>query len=230
MGFESAVRYPMNDENWVTTVLIGGAFLLFSFLLVPMILVYGYIVRAISSSTAGDAEPPAFGDWESLLVDGIQAWLVFVVYMLVPLIVGVLTLGASVGAILTGGDAGVSAGIWGLFTAFVLTTLLSLLFGYVAVVAVVNFAREGRLGAAFDAGTIKTVAFDREYAVAWLVSVLVFVAVGIVGAVPLVGWLLAPFATFYAAVVAANLWAEGFDAAVEGRGGYARPRDRESTV
>jgi hypothetical protein len=227
MQFERAVRYPTQRESWLTTVLIGGILLLLGFLLVPLFLVYGYLVRAIRTSTAGDPEPPAFDDWGTLLIDGVQAWLVFFLYMLVPVVTAAVLFGGSVAAIATGSDIGISAGLGGLFVALGVTLVLSLVFGYVAVVALVNFAREGQFGAAFDVTTIKTVALDGDYAVAWLGSVLVFLVVGLFGAVPLIGWALAPVATFYAAVVAAALWADGFDAAVEGRGNVTPSRDRE---
>lgn len=220
----------MGRESWLTTVLIGGILVLLGFLLVPLFLVYGYVVRAIRASTAGDPEPPAFDDWGTLLVDGLQAWLVFLVYMLVPVVVAAVLFGGSIAAIATGSDAGISAGLGGLFVALGVTLVLSLVFGYVAVVALVNFARVGQFGAAFDFGTIKTVALDGDYAVAWLASVLVFLVAGLVGSIPLLGWVLAPVATFYAAVVAAALWADGFDSAVEGHGGVTRSRDPESAV
>ena len=78
---------------------------------------------------------------------------------------------------------------------------------YPAIVGIVDFAREGRFAAGFDVETIKTVALDREYAIAWLTSVAV-VAVGFVGAIP---------------VVAANLRAGGFAAAMDSTPRPSRP-------
>ncbi len=230
MNFNETVTYPMERDDWVKTLLIGGVLILFGVLLVPLFIVYGYIVRTIRESLAGEREPPAFGDWGGLLVDGVQAWVISLVYLLVPLIVAGVTVGGSIAAIATGSEAGAAAGAGGLFVGLTLSTLLALVFGYLAVVAIVNFAREDRFGAAFDFETIRTVAFDREYAIAWLVSVTIFVVASFVSAIPLVGWLLAPFAAFYAAVVAANLWAGGFTQAIATTGGHRRTRDEESVV
>lgn len=208
------LSYPAESDDWIVTVIIGGVLTLLGFLLIPMILVYGYIVSVIRDRTSGHPKPPTFGNWGTLFVEGLQAWIIGIVYMLVPLIVGGLTVGGAALAMATGTDAGVAAGFGGMAVGFLLTFLLALVFGYVAVAAVVNFAREGRFGAAFDFGVLKRVVLDREYAVAWLVSVAVLLVASLVNVIPFIGWLLAPFAIFYAAIVASSLWADGFSDAL----------------
>lgn len=230
MDYSTILTEPMQREDWPRTVLIGGLLLLFSFLLVPLLVAYGYVVRAIRSAMAEDAPAPAFDDWGGLLVDGVQGWVIGVVYLLVPAVVAGLTVGASVVAMLTGGNAGVAAGIGGLFLGFTLSALLSVVFGYLAVVALVNFAREERFGAAFDVSVIKAVALDREYAIAWLVSAALFVVVGLLTVVPVIGWVLVPFGTFYAALVAARLWADGFSRAMDSTGEGRRRRDEDPAI
>ncbi len=230
MEFNEIVTYPMNRDDWLKTLLIGGVLILFGVLIVPLFVAYGYIVRTIGGSLAGEAQPPAFNRWGELFLDGVQAWLISIVYLLVPLLVAGVTVGGSIAAIATGGETAAVAGAGGLLIGLSLSAVLALAFGYLAVVAVVNFARENRFGAAFDFETIKTVAVDREYAIAWLVSIAIFVVASFVGAIPLVGWLLAPFASFYAAVVAANLWAGGFSQAVSTTADVSRASDDESMV
>lgn len=225
MDFNRSVRYPMEHDDWVKTLLVGGLMLFFSFLLVPLFVAYGYIVRAIRRSLSGDAEPPVFEAWGDLLVEGLQAWVIGLIYLLIPLIVAGFTIGGSMLAIASGSESAAIIGAGGLWAGFVVSGLLALVFGYLAVVALVNFADQERFGAAFDVETIRTVALHREYALAWLVSVGLFFVVSLVGAIPFIGWVIAPFATFYAAVVAADLWADGFSQALETTTEPSRPRD-----
>lgn len=227
---EFNVTYPMERDDWVKTVLVGGVLVFFGFLFVPMLVVYGYVVRTIRGSLSGDAEPPAFGEWGGLLVDGLKAWVIGVVYLLVPALVAAVTVGGSVLAIASGSEAGAAAGLGGMVFGLALSAVLSLLFGYLAVVALVNFAREERMGAAFEFGTIRTVAFDRNYAIAWLASVGVFIVVGLISAIPLLGWIVTPFAGFYAAIVAAKLWADGFAGATGSTTGVSRSSGGEHAV
>ncbi len=214
MDVTEIIAYPTKRDDWIKTLLIGGVLVFFSFLLVPILVVYGYVVRTIRRTLSGEPEPPIFDAWGELLVDGLQAWVISLVYLLIPLVVAGVTVGGSIVAIATGTEAGAAAGVGGLMLGLGLTSILLLVFGYLSVAAIVNFANEERFGAAFDFDRIKTVALDREYAIAWLVSVVILLVAGLVTAIPLIGWLLSPFVGFYAAVVAANLWAGGFDRAL----------------
>ncbi|PSQ41431.1 hypothetical protein BRD14_06445 [Halobacteriales archaeon SW_5_68_122] len=215
-----AVTYPMESDDWLKTVLIGGAMLLFSFLLIPAFVAYGYMIRAMQASLEGEPEPPSFGDWGGLIVDGLKVFIIGVVYFLVPLAAMVLTVGGAALAVFTGSEAGAAAGAGTLLFGMLATFVLALVFGYFAAVGLVNFAREERFGAAFDVGVVKSVGLDGDFAVPWLVSVGVFLAVSIVTSVlniiPGLGFVVGVFLNFYALVVAANLWAGGFREATEG--------------
>ncbi|QZP36767.1 DUF4013 domain-containing protein [Halobaculum magnesiiphilum] len=209
-----AVTYPTEHDDWVKTVLIGGVLSAFGFLLLPLLPVYGYVVRVIRHSLEGDPRPPTFGDWEELVVDGAKAFLVGAAYMLVPAIVGAVTVGGSIVAIATGTRGGAATGIAGLVVGGLLTAVLSIVFGYVAVAAVVAFADERRLGAAFDLGILKPVLLSGAYATAWAFSLVVFLAasvlVGVLNGIPVLGAVIGAFVFFYAQVVAARLWADGY--------------------
>ena len=230
MNLDEAVRYPTRSDSWIKTVLIGGVLIFLGFLLVPLFLVYGYTVRSIGAVLADDPSPPEFDEWGELFVDGALAWIISIVYLLVPLLVAGFTVGGSIAAVATGSEIGAAAGAGGLLVGLTISTILSLAFGYLAVVAIVNFAREGQFGAAFDLDVIKTVALDRDYAIAWLVSVGVFLIAGVVSSIPFVGWIITPFVSFYAAIVAADLWAGGFTRALESVDDIARHRNEEPTI
>lgn len=218
-----AITYPTEHDNWVTTLLIGGILSIFGFLLLPLLPVYGYVVRVIQHSLEGDSRPPTFGDWEVLVVDGAKAILVGAVYMLIPGIVGGVTVGGSMVAIATGTRGGAATGIAGLVVGGLLTVVLSLVFGYVAVAAVVAFADERRIGSAFDLDVLKPVVLSGAYATAWMFSVAVFIGasvlVGVLNGIPILGAVIGAFVFFYAQVVAARLWAGGYaDARAEADG------------
>lgn len=229
-GFEDALTYPMESDDWVKTVLIGGILSILGFLIVPLFIVYGYLVRAIRANLAGEPEPPAFGDWGELLVEGLKATVIGFVYMLVPLAAMAITMGGAVMAMATGSEAGAAAGFGGIMVGSLLTFVLMLLFGYLATVALVNFAREARLGAAFDVNVIKNVGLSRAFAVPWLLSIAVFMGAVLLNVVPLIGTLLAVFANFYALIVASVLWADGFDNARRADDVVDRSRVEETPV
>lgn len=219
----------MESDDWHETVLIGGVLTFLGFLVVPLFLVSGYLVRAIRANLNGEQEPPAFGNWGELLADGVKGVIIGVVYMLVPLVVMSVTAGSAMMAMAGGGDAGAAAGIGGMMVGMLLTFVLSLLFGYLSVVGIVNFAREERFGAAFDTDVLRDVGFDTSFAVPYLVSVGVLLVAGMVASIPVIGFLVGAFVSFYALIVAARLWADGFDEAL-GTSGSERRKDLEETV
>lgn len=205
----------MESDEWIVTVLIGGVLSLLSFLVIPIFLVAGYVVRAIRSNLDDEPEPPEFGNWGELLVVGFKATIIGFLYMLVPFVVMAVTVGGAAMGIATGGEAGAAAGIGGMLIGMFVSFVLLLVFGYLSAVALVNFAREDRFGAAFDVAVIKDVGLDSAFAIPYLISIGIFVAAGLVNVVPFVGSLLAAFTNFYAAIVAANLWADGFTQALD---------------
>lgn len=233
-SIEEAVTYPTESDDWIVTVLIGGVMLFLSFLIIPAFIAYGYLVRAIRANLEGEPEPPTFGDWGELIVDGLKVFVIGLVFMIIPMVVMFATVGTAVVAIVSGGEAGAAAGLGTLMLGMLATFVLSLIFGYFAVVGIVNFANEGNVGAAFDVGTLRSVGINGDFAVPWLLSVVVFLAVGLITGVlniiPFLGALIGVFLNFYALIVASTLWADGYLAATDADGGSGRSEVEETPV
>jgi hypothetical protein len=215
LDLERLVRYPTNSETWLTTLLVGSVLTLLSPLIVPAVFLAGYLLRVVRAGIDDEAEPPAFTDWERLLREGVAAFVIVLVYQFLPLFVAVVTVGTAVLTLLSGADVGPAVGLAGVAAGLSLSALLALAFGYVAPVGLANYAREGQVGAAFDLGVIRTVAFDGGYAVAWLAGVALLLAANavavVLGFVPVVG----AFVGFYAWVAAAWAWGRGYADATE---------------
>ncbi|HET7325628.1 MAG TPA: DUF4013 domain-containing protein, partial [Halococcus sp.] len=164
---ETLVRYPLQSDDWIVTVLIGGIALLFSFLIIPWFLVSGYLVRAIRAGMERVEEPPVFDEWGTLLKEGVVAGIIGFIYQLIPLVVFVVFVGGSFLALLTGSDVGTGLGVLGLFGGFFISWILALAFAYVGFAGIANYAREGTFGAGFDFAVITDVITSREYLMAW---------------------------------------------------------------
>jgi hypothetical protein len=205
----------MESEDWVKTVAIGAVLTLLSVLVVPALIVGGYVVRTIRERAAGATEPPAFDDWGGLLVDGLKAAVIYLVYMIVPIAVFAVTVGGLILGVLTGSETIASVGIAGFLGGIVVSSVLSLVFGYFAVAALVNFACKEDLSAAFDFGTVKRLAFSSDYAIPWLIAVGILIAANIVtnifNFIPGLGLLIWAPISFYAYVVAAEILAGGYN-------------------
>ncbi|MDS0283192.1 DUF4013 domain-containing protein [Haloarcula onubensis] len=211
---EDALQYPWTGEQKVETLAIGGILSLLGVFFVPMLFVYGYLVRVIRQVSSGDTDtPPAFDDWEELLVDGLVVFGISLVYFLVPsvilvsgLLVWLVPVGVGIGV---GGNGGGALAAFGVLAsmAFTILGLLTLLAAsYLVPAAVAAYARTGQFASAFSPATLQTVGTDESYAVAWLLAVVIgFLAQVVGGALTLtfVGAVLVPFVTFYGNVASA---------------------------
>jgi len=212
----ASLNYLRDGDDAVVTVLIGGALLLASPLVVPSVLVLGYVSRVLRRTADGDDAPPAFEAWGELLVDGLKAFVVAFVYSLVPLAVLAVTAVVSVGAFVVVPGGGGSGTFLGTFVAGVIVLALgiaafavSLVGLYVTPAALAAVADSGRLGDGFAVGTLWTVVTKRAYATGWLTAAAVVLAgvlaVGVLSVVPVLGTIAGLFAQFYALVAAAAI-------------------------
>lgn len=219
IDIETLVRYPMESDDWMTTILIGGVLSIFTVLIIPWFLVMGYVLKTLRAGMESADSPPVFDDWETLLKEGFVAAVIGFIYQLVPLIVFVVTVGGSMLAFLTGTEAGAGIGVASLMGGLFITWVLSIVFGYIAVAGIANYAREGSFSAGFDVGVISDVVTSRAYLVAWGYALLLFIGFGIlsgvVAMVPIIGALIGVFISFYALVAAAWVWGHGFAEATE---------------
>lgn len=215
---EEAINYPRSGENASMTILIGGVLALFSFLIVPGLLLLGYFVRVLRGAEAGEETPPTFGAWGELLVDGVKAFVVLLVYSIVPAIVVSVTTGGLIAAAGAGGvrTAAVAGGLIGLLVG----GILWLAAFYVIPAALASLASTDRLGSAFDTDVLWVVLTDGRYATGWLVALVLFVLTAVVvtvlNVVPFLGFVVGAFLDFYVGVAAAYLYGHAFEDASNG--------------
>lgn len=210
---DDALYYPARGDDALLTVLIGGVLTMFSFLLVPVVFVFGYFLRVLERTVEGEEEPPKFDDWGELGVNGLLALVVTVVYYLIPVLALVVLGGLGV---LTGsGDVAAAGGV----VAFLVSGVLFVALTYVYPAAITNFARTGQMGDAFAFGDISEVVLSGEYFMAWLLGFVIFVGgfvvVGVLSIIPVLGTIVGLFVNFYIQVAAYRVFGTAFKQAIE---------------
>ncbi|NOZ05077.1 MAG: DUF4013 domain-containing protein [Chloroflexi bacterium] len=138
----------------MTKVLVGGLFVLLSFILIGIPFLIGYALEVIRRAQSGDPQPlPDWSDLGGYFSDGIKLTAVVIVYALPIIVVGCLAglMGAAVGNSSQGGGGG--AGL----IAFCLNCII-FLWGLVMAVflpaAMVSFAETGELMSTFRVGKL----------------------------------------------------------------------------
>lgn len=210
-----ALSFSGRDDDWFLTILIGGVLSFLGFLVIPAILVNGYLLRVVRAAVEGDQTPPRFSDWGDLFVDGLLVWVVGFVYVGVPMMVLGVWIAAffAVATVTTGAPpdpapaVGPAAlvGLLGLLAAggFLLVAV------YLLPAALANFARTDDVVAAFHLRTVARAAFTVDYLLAVVLVVVVSVVLGFVGGL-LTVVLVGVFVLFYLQVVVAHIVGQGF--------------------
>ncbi|MFB6108677.1 MAG: DUF4013 domain-containing protein [Haloplanus sp.] len=209
-----SIGYLRESDEWVKTVVLGGLFVLLSALVVPAILVSGYLVRVLRATMHDDDTPPTFDEWGDLFGDGLRAFAIAVVYGIVPAILAVALAVSAAAAAGVGGRTGAAVGGMVILVGGFVTLVLGLLAAYVVPAAVANYAERDTLGAGFAFGDLRPVLTSARYAGAWARGFLVVVVAGIVGGlfnvVPILGAVVAAVVSFYAVVAAYYLVGHAF--------------------
>lgn len=208
-----ALAYPRRGNAVFARHALGAVFILFGSLLVPTFLIYGYLVRVVRGVAAGDPEPPEWDEWEDLLIDGLKYFAVTFIYGLPVLVLGAFAavLGTFVALSFLNGSETPSMAIVlvpGFF--FLMMALAASMAAYLLPAAIVHFALEGEVEAAFRLRTILGNALSWPYAVAWLKTIVVGIVLGVLGTILIFVFLVGLLVYFYLAVVATYLLTAGY--------------------
>lgn len=187
--FRETVTYPLAGEDGIGAVLVAGGLLLLALLFVVvspfllllpafvglgfLLIVRGYYVRVMRWTTRyPDADAPPFDDWSDLVLDGLRAGFISLLYLLPAF--GLFVLAAIVSGFSSVPEprAVVEAlnTVTGLLVLAAGLYLLGVL--YLLPAAVANFAYHDDVGAAFDLRVITDGAFTEDYAVGWVFTAL----------------------------------------------------------
>lgn len=231
-----SLRYPLKGADWLKTIVIGGILGLLSVLIVPILLVDGYFVRELRSVIGGEVEPPRFGEWGDLLVDGVKAFVITLLYALIPFVIFLLAGGAfvlmiplSTGVIPTMDSINAILNPLGVGVAGILAVLVY----YLIPAALANFSVNGSIRSGFEIGSLRKMVFSGTYLVAWLIALGILVVFGAITSalnLTVIGAILTPFVAFYAAMAAMYLYGTAYRRTIgTGTEYYAEPAPEAPT-
>jgi hypothetical protein len=154
-------------------------------------IVVGYGARVLRESPGGDA-PPKLEKYGELFVDGAKIFFASLIYMIIPLILVAAGFGGVIassdmtkGALLMGGT-GLVLAITGVILIFVLLILLA--------AGIAHMIKTGKFSKAFAfseiLGIIRKIGWSKY--IVWIILVgIIYMILGVVFAVPFIGWLIA---------------------------------------
>jgi hypothetical protein len=93
MNIERGFKFVFQEKNWFGKVVVGGLMLLFSFLIAPLLIYYGYLVD-VTRRTIKE-EPQLLPDWDDIgqkIADGFKLFVIIIVYLIPFLVLLVISL------------------------------------------------------------------------------------------------------------------------------------------
>nr|WP_265338424.1 DUF4013 domain-containing protein [Haladaptatus pallidirubidus] len=185
----------------------------------PGLIALGYVIETLTAVSRGEEDLPAFEDWGNLLVLGLKSFVVNIAYTIVPTLIMFVSLIVA----LSGASSTDTSGLGIVGTVGVLTgLLLSLPLMYIIPAAYTNLGRTGKMGSAFDFGTLKPVVTSKKYFVSALFSLFIFMAVSILLTIVSIvtfglGYLFFPFVVFWVYLAGCYMFGLAFGETTQNR-------------
>ena len=202
MDVANAFTYVTEDERWMGKLGLGALISLVSFLILPAFLLYGYTVDITRNVMNGEKRPlPEWEDLGTLFKDGLSMFVAGIVYTLPFWLLVCIAFAATIGfgglgeATEISEDA-VAAGVlatYGLVGCLALLFMLA--FFFISPAIVIQYVREGDLGACFRFGEVLSIVRDNvgdiliaglaPFAASFVLSILF----GVLSIIPCLGWI-----------------------------------------
>jgi len=169
----------------------------------------GYVMKILR----GEKPAPEVDDWGTLFIDGIKAFIVYLIYAIPIFIVYAILLVVGIGAMATGDETAAMAGIGVMLLGMLVVFILAIIIALFELIGMVRFARTGSIGEAFNFSAIRAtigkigwVPYIIALVVLCVVGVIFGIVVGILMMIPILGLLLylcviSPWAIFVARYV-----------------------------
>lgn len=198
MDIGKAFGFVMEDDRWLTKILIGGLLSLVPIL--NVLTLYGYGLTTARNVMQKNPKPlPEWDNFGDILMKGLYAFVISLVYA-IPVIIVVFAF--QIVVVIASSAAGGSDGGEGLIAILSLLCLmpLTLVLGLAAWVftmaGFVRYIQTESLGAAFRFGEV--IAMVRGSVGSWLMLLVVYILAGLVGMLGLIGCGIGVvFTTFY---------------------------------
>jgi hypothetical protein len=200
VDINKAIRYVPEDKQWMSKLLIAVLMSILSFLILPALIIQGYVVKIIRQVMGGNWDSlPEWDDYGKLLKDGffvVVAEIVYTLPFILLMIVGGLATGG-IGSLSGGGDLAAVAATGGGLMLVCLVILLAIAFLFLTPAILIQYAIKDDFGACFRFGEVFDIIRNHtaDILVAFVVTlVAAFVlslVLGVLSIIPCLGWIAA---------------------------------------
>jgi hypothetical protein len=135
----------------------------------------GYALKVLR----GEKPAPEVEDWGTLFIDGIKAFIVYLIYAIPIIIVYAILLVVGIGAMATGDETAAMAGIGVMMVGLLIVFVLAIIIALFEIIGMVRFARTGSIGEAFNFSAILATIGKIGW-VPYIIALVVLIVVGFI--------------------------------------------------
>ncbi len=205
MDIIEEVKFPTKDSEWIMKVLIGG---IIGIIPIVNFISYGYSVKVMKGAIGGNPGMPKWENWGDLFIKGLMAFIIELIYMIIPILVIGISVGGALMALFTGNFEMFAAALAGAIGGVLIGLILMLIALLLIPMALAMYVKEDSVGAAFRIGEvisrIKSVIGD--YIMVYIILIILGVIIGLLRIIPILGILIMVFGSFYIMLIAYNMF------------------------
>lgn len=193
MDIEKAIKFPFSAPDGLVKLIIGAVLNL-----IPIVnlLSMGYLIQLMNGVIQGREEMPAWEDWGDKFVKGLLAAVISFIYFFIPMMV-----------MMIGGGMAFLKAEFSLMA--ILGLLLILAAWFILPMALAHYAASGNFSDAFSFSSILGLISTNlgAYLGVYVLSIVLFFVLGIIGMIPILGWIILMLGGFYIGCVTMYLFA-----------------------
>ena len=207
MDFGKIIKFPMKDKDWIMKVIIGGVL---SIIPIVNFISSGYQLKVMKNAINKKPGMPEWKGFMDLFVKGLIIFVIALLFMIVPLIIFGAIAGLSAISVIMGDLTNPYNIVLAILPALFIGGILFLIIGFILPMAIAMYAKSDNFSDAFKFSEI----FNRiksifgEYLVSYIVIVVFGIILGLIMLIPVIGWIIGFFGSFYLGVVALNMFGE----------------------
>jgi len=207
MDYGKILRFPMEDKDWIMKIIIGGVLSI-----IPIInfIASGYQLKVMKNAIN---KTPGMPDWKGfmdLFVKGLIVFVIALLFMIVPLIIFGAIAGFSAISAVMGDLTNPYSVVMAILPALFIGGILLLIIGFILPMAIAMYAKSDNFSDAFKFSEIlnRIKSIFSEYLISYLIIVIFGIILGLIMLIPIIGWIIGFFGTFYLGIVALNMFGE----------------------
>jgi len=207
MDYGKIIKFPMEDKDWIMKVIIGGVL---SIIPIVNFISSGYQLKVMKNAINKKPGMPEWKGFMDLFVKGLIIFVIALLFMIVPLIIFGAIAGFSVISVIMGDLTNPYNIVLAILPALFIGGILFLIIGFIIPMAIAMYAKSDNFSDAFKFSEIlnRIKSIFGEYLVSYIVIVIFGIILGLIMLIPVIGWIIGFFGTFYLGVVALNMFGE----------------------